>query len=98
MADKINSPGFSPVNTPVLAVVIPCYNVARHIEEVITTLPDSVSYIIPVNDCSKDDTESVLVRLANEKRKARLRVDTQPREFFNLVSGLIREETCLRRK
>jgi len=49
-----------------LTVVIPCYNVAKHIEEVITTLPVAISYIVVVNDCSTDDTENILLRLAKE--------------------------------
>jgi len=52
-----------------IAVVIPCYNVAKHIEEVIRNLPDSISYIIAINDCSKDDTESILLKLATENEK-----------------------------
>lgn len=52
-----------------IAVVIPCYNVARHIEDVIRNLPDSISYIVAVNDCSKDDTETTLLKLATESKK-----------------------------
>ena len=53
----------------IITVVIPCYNVAKHIKEVICNIPDSISYIIAVNDCSKDDTESILLKLANENKK-----------------------------
>ena len=53
----------------IISVVIPCYNVAKHIKDVICNIPDSISYIIAVNDCSKDDTESVLLKLANENKK-----------------------------
>jgi len=53
----------------IIAVVIPCYNVAKHIKDVIGNIPDSISYIIAVNDCSKDDTESILLDLANENKK-----------------------------
>jgi glycosyltransferase involved in cell wall biosynthesis len=49
-----------------LTVVIPCHNVASHIEEVILTLPVAISYIVVVNDCSTDDTESIIVRLAKQ--------------------------------
>ena len=52
-----------------IAIVIPCYNVAVHIEEVIRNIPEDISYIIAVNDCSKDDTETILLRLANENPK-----------------------------
>lgn len=51
-----------------IAVIIPCYNVAGHIEEVIANLPAEVTWVIAVNDRSKDDTENVLIRLQGEKR------------------------------
>lgn len=69
MTDKTNAPGIVPVNSPLLTVVIPCYNVAKHIEDVIRNIPDSISYIVTVNDCSKDDTESILLRLSKENKK-----------------------------
>ena len=53
----------------IITVVIPCYNVAKHIKDVICNIPDSISYIIAVNDCSKDDTESILLNLANDNKK-----------------------------
>ncbi len=53
----------------IITVVIPCYNVAKHIKDVIGNIPGSISYIIAVNDCSKDDTESILLNLANENKK-----------------------------
>ncbi|MGB3079313.1 MAG: glycosyltransferase family 2 protein [Saprospiraceae bacterium] len=53
----------------IISVVIPCYNVSRHIEHVISELPETISYIIAVNDCSKDDTENILARLATVNKK-----------------------------
>lgn len=53
----------------IITVVIPCYNVARHIEDVINQLPVEVSWIIAVNDCSKDDTGNVLARLKETNNK-----------------------------
>lgn len=53
----------------IITVVIPCYNVSRHIEDVIKQLPSEISWIIAVNDCSKDDTEKILTRLAQENKK-----------------------------
>ncbi len=52
-----------------ISVVIPCYNVAQHIEEVIRKLPSEIAYIIAVNDCSKDDTENILLSLQKENKK-----------------------------
>ena len=53
----------------IISVIIPCHNVARHIEEVVRNLPPQIDYIIAVNDCSKDDTESILIRLCKENEK-----------------------------
>lgn len=53
----------------IISVVIPCYNVERHIEEVIRNIPDDVSYIIAVNDCSKDATACRLKQLQEGNHK-----------------------------
>jgi dolichol-phosphate mannosyltransferase len=53
----------------IVSVVIPCYNVSRHIEKVISELPERITFIIAVNDCSKDDTEKVLTRLSIDNKK-----------------------------
>ena len=53
----------------IISVIIPCYNVSRHIEDVIKKLPPEVSWIITVNDCSKDDTQKILLRLQQENKK-----------------------------
>ncbi len=53
----------------IISVVIPCYNVAKHIEDVINNLPADISHIITVNDCSSDDTECILTRLQQENKK-----------------------------
>ena len=52
-----------------ITVVIPCYNVARHIEKVVCTLSPEISWIILVNDCSKDDTGNILARLQQENNR-----------------------------
>lgn len=53
----------------IITVVIPCYNVSRHIEDVINKLPQEVNWIITVNDRSKDDTEKILSKLQEENKK-----------------------------
>jgi glycosyltransferase involved in cell wall biosynthesis len=53
----------------IVSVIIPCYNVARHIEEVISNLPGEIDYIITVNDRSPDDTETIILRLQKENKK-----------------------------
>ena len=50
-----------------ICVIIPAYNAAQSITEVITTLPEWVDQIIVVNDCSKDDTLAVLQNLSDPR-------------------------------
>ena len=49
-----------------ISVVLPCYNVSKYIETVIRNLPQDISNIIIVNDCSTDDTEQVINKLQSE--------------------------------
>jgi len=53
----------------IISVVIPCYNVARHIKEVVCKIPPEISWIIAVNDCSKDDTGVILAGLQQENKR-----------------------------
>jgi glycosyltransferase involved in cell wall biosynthesis len=53
----------------IICVVIPCYNVANHIEDVIRDLPEMITWIISVNDHSTDETENILLRLEKENKK-----------------------------
>lgn len=43
-----------------IAVSIPCYNESKLVKNVINNIQDYVDFIIAVDDCSKDDTFSVL--------------------------------------
>lgn len=52
-----------------ITIVIPCYNVAAHITEVISTIPPEIHTIIAVNDCSKDNTADILARLAEKENR-----------------------------
>lgn len=49
-----------------ITIVIPCYKVASHIEKVVKELPECVTEIILVDDCSPDDTGKVLEQLAQQ--------------------------------
>lgn len=51
-----------------LAVVVPCYNVQKHIIGVIQTIPEYVQYIIAVNDTSQDNTGTLIDRLSDNHR------------------------------
>lgn len=47
-----------------IAVVIPCYNEARHIGQVLSSLPAWIRHVIVVDDCSRDDSAEVIEELA----------------------------------
>jgi glycosyltransferase involved in cell wall biosynthesis len=53
----------------IISVVIPCYNVANHIEKVVCAIPGNISFIIAVNDCSTDETECILSRLQQQNKR-----------------------------
>jgi dolichol-phosphate mannosyltransferase len=63
------------MSEPHIAVVIPCYNVASHIEGVLRAVPPEVRTIVAVDDASRDDTAAVLARC----RDPRLTVVRQER-------------------
>ncbi len=43
-----------------IAVVVPAYNEARHVGEVLGTMPEYVDTIVAVDDCSTDETLAVM--------------------------------------
>jgi dolichol-phosphate mannosyltransferase len=53
----------------IITVVIPCYNVSKHIAQVIKNLPTDVTWIIAVNDLSKDNTGNTLSDIQKENKK-----------------------------
>ena len=53
----------------IITVVIPCYNVSKHIAQVIKNLPAEVTWIIAVNDRSKDNTGDTLNEIQKENKK-----------------------------
>lgn len=50
-----------------ITVVIPCYNVERHIEGVAKAVPDFVDHIILVDDASKDGTRQIIDSLEDAR-------------------------------
>lgn len=57
------------IKNKTIAVVIPCYKVENHIQKVIDDIPEFVDYIVAVNDCSPDNTKSVLDKIAKSNSK-----------------------------
>ncbi len=57
------------ISSKKIAIVIPCYKVEKHIAQVIIEIPESVDYIIAVNDCSPDSTDVILSNLATTNSK-----------------------------
>ncbi len=55
-----------------IAVVVPAYNEAKLIEKTLVSIPDFVDRIIVVDDASKDETVSIVERLAEEDTKITL--------------------------
>ncbi len=52
-----------------IAAILPCYNEEKLIEKTITTLPNFVDLIIPVDDKSTDKTGVIIKHLAKKNRK-----------------------------
>lgn len=50
-----------------IAVIIPCYNVERHVEEVVRSIPDFVETVVAVDDCSTDRTAEKLHELSDPR-------------------------------
>ena len=66
--------GLQPAKTVRVAVVIPCFNVERHIADVIESVPETVHTIVVVDDGSTDNTWGVVEHLA-DPRVVRVRHD-----------------------
>lgn len=50
-----------------IAVVIPCYNVSAHIADVLERMPQIVSRIYCIDDCSSDETLSIILRQRDKR-------------------------------
>lgn len=52
-----------------IAVIIPCYKVEAHIKNVIDMIPEYVDTVVAVNDCSPDNTKTVLKEIVKVNPK-----------------------------
>src|SRR5678815_1716299 len=50
-----------------VAVVVPAHNESRHIADVLNAIPAFVDYVVAVDDCSRDETLSLMQALQNER-------------------------------
>ena len=50
-----------------IAVVVPAYNEARHVGGVLAGVPPYVDHVIAVDDCSTDETASVLASIEDSR-------------------------------
>ncbi|MEP6694644.1 MAG: glycosyltransferase [Chloroflexota bacterium] len=72
-----------------VCVVIPCYNVAPHIADVLSAMPDYVDQVIAVDDGSRDDTVKTL-EAATDKRVELIRHDKNRGVGAAMRTGLTR--------
>ena len=56
---SLSEPSFE-LTTPTIVVVIPAYNVSKHIEKVLGQIPGFVAHIVVVNDSSSDNTAELV--------------------------------------
>ena len=71
-----------------IAVVIPCYNVERHIAGVVDSLPSEVDTVIAIDDRSTDNTGLVLEQLAAKNvRLTCIRHDTNQGVGGAMITG-----------
>jgi glycosyltransferase involved in cell wall biosynthesis len=50
-----------------IAVVVPAYNEARHVGRVVASVPEYVDHVVAVDDCSTDDTPSVIASVGDAR-------------------------------
>jgi glycosyltransferase involved in cell wall biosynthesis len=70
-------------------VVIPCYNVASHIAEVLSAIPEYVDRVVAVDDGSRDETVKV-VEATSDKRVELIRHDKNRGVGAAMRTGLAR--------
>lgn len=71
-----------------IVIVIPAYKVEQEIESCISTLPEFIRHIIVINDCSPDQTKSIVERIAKkDSRIVLISHDTNQGVGGAMVSG-----------
>lgn len=63
------------MNSPLVSVLIPCYNVEKYVEESLNSILNQTYRnleIVAINDCSTDRTKEILERMAKQDSRIRL--------------------------
>ena len=50
-----------------VTVVVPAYNVASHIQQVLKTIPEFVDHVVVVDDCGSDETGQLLAQVTDSR-------------------------------
>ena len=69
-----------------LSLIIPAYNEALHIQQVISDIPEMVSEIIVVDDGSRDDTPGIVTN-SEDDRVSLIRHDSNQGVGAAMISG-----------
>ena len=79
-----------------VAVVVPAYNEEKQIRNVLETMPDFVDRIIVVNDCSKDNTASVVLDYIGKQKSVQSIANNNDvnnsNNKYNRVENLLKEK------
>ena len=55
-----------------VCIVVPAYNEEKLIAHTVTTLPDFIDHVVVVDDCSQDETCSIVEKLSSENNRVKL--------------------------
>ena len=79
-----------------VAVVVPAYNEEKQIRNVLETMPDFVDRIIVVNDCSGDNTASVVLDYIRKQKPAQAiiinKIDNSQNSKYNRAENMLIEK------
>ena len=78
------------INNKTIAVIVPCFNEASQIEQVLETMPDFVDRIIVINDKSTDTTSKVIENYIQNNPNKSVKVKFSLTETAGLIDSLER--------
>lgn len=81
------------MNSPLVSVIIPCYNAEKYVEEAVRSIMNQ-SYknleIIVTDDCSTDNTLQLLKNLANEDNRIKIIENNENLKIVKSLNNMIR--------